>query len=80
MPIVPLGFPEYGMTNANDFRRGIPPAETSKVCKKEGIYRNNTAAKTVLKLSLGLPEYGMTIGNICSPVSKPQRVRKGTLI
>ena len=26
VPNVPLGFPEYGMTNASKFRWGIPPA------------------------------------------------------
>ena len=38
VPNVPLGFPEYGMTNASNFRWGFSLPATPKGCEKGGIY------------------------------------------
>ena len=59
---LPFGFPEYGSTNANNFRWGIPPASNPQRVRKVGhLFMEMTPnLKTVSNLPLGFPEYGMT--------------------
>ena len=55
MPNVPFVFPEYGMTNASNFRWGIPPASNPKGCKKGGIYLQELAGELfMIRLLHGL--------------------------
>ena len=44
-----VGFPEYGMTKASNFRWGIPPASNPQRVRERGafIYGNEAKAKTV---------------------------------
>ena len=56
-----MGFPEYGLTNALNFRWGFPLLATPTGCKK-GVFiqRNDANAKTLSNLSERFSEYGMT--------------------
>ena len=84
MPNVPFGFLKYdpGMTNASNFRWGIPPASKPQRVRKRGHLSTGMTPtlKTVSNLSLGFPEYGMTNANDRFPAGNPQRVRKGALM
>ena len=62
VPIVPLGFPESGITTASNFRWGIPPASNPQRVRKRGhLFIGMTPTlKTVPSLSLGFPGYGTT--------------------
>ena len=78
-----LGFPEYGMTNASNFRWEVPRASNPQRVRKGGhLFVGMTPTlKTVSTLSLGFSENGMTKANNfrwgIPPASNPQMVRKG---
>ena len=69
------------MTNANNFRWGIPPASNPPKCAKRGHL--STGMKPTLKIvpniSLEFPEYGITNAHNSFPANNPHRVRKGHL-
>ena len=81
---VPVGSPEYGMTNGSNFRWGISLSATP--CPKTNVRRRHLfmgmkpQLKTVSNLPLGFPVHGMTNGSSfrwrLPHASNPQRVRK----
>ena len=79
---VPAGFPEYGITNASNFKRGLPQPTTPKRWEKGHLFNGMTPRlKAVSNLPLAFPEYRMidasNLGGVFPLPATPKYWEKG---